>query len=140
MKKLNFKKEDLEFCEASKHLVHCKKEPYDIYIGRPSKWGNPFKIGIDGDRLTVINKFRRYILNKPGLLKDIKEELYNKVLGCWCAPEACHGEVLLNILYEYNLKKDQFEVFIEKDDDYLIFNKEEYIKYKETKDAKKETI
>ncbi len=131
MKKLDFKKEDLELCRFSNYLVHCKKEPYDIYIGRPSKWGNPFKIEVNGDRITVINKFRRYILNKPKLLKDIKEELYGQVLGCWCVPKACHGEVLLDVLHEYNLEKDQFEVLNDDGSDYLILNKDEYIKYKE---------
>ena len=35
-------------------VVHCKREPFDIYIGRPSKWGNPFVIGRDGNREQVI--------------------------------------------------------------------------------------
>ena len=39
-------------------IVHCKKSPYDIYIGRPSRWGNPYKIGPDGDRDTVIEKYK----------------------------------------------------------------------------------
>ena len=42
-------------------VVHCKKEPYDIYIGRPSKWGNPFSIGKDGTREEVIEKYREWI-------------------------------------------------------------------------------
>jgi hypothetical protein len=40
------------------HVVHCKREPYDVYIGRPSKWGNPFQIGRDGTRDEVIAKYR----------------------------------------------------------------------------------
>jgi hypothetical protein len=43
-------------------VVHCKKESYDIYIGRPSKWGNPFREGEDGTRKEVIDKYRKYIL------------------------------------------------------------------------------
>lgn len=42
-------------------VVHCKREPYDVYIGRGSKWGNPFKIGPDGSRADVIAKYCDYI-------------------------------------------------------------------------------
>lgn len=80
-------------------VVHCKKEKYDIYIGRPSKWGNPFSIGKDGTRQEVIDKYREWILNHDDLLLDILE-LDGKVLGCWCAPKACHGDVLVEILEE----------------------------------------
>jgi hypothetical protein len=61
-------------------VVHCKKEPYDIYIGRPSKWGNPFLIGKDGSRDEVIEKYRKYILNKPELMASL-HELSGKTLG-----------------------------------------------------------
>jgi len=74
-------------------VVHCKREPYDTYIGRGSKWGNPYIIGVDGDREEVISKFEAYIMNKPDLIADL-HELRGKVLGCWCAPKACHGDIL----------------------------------------------
>ena len=75
-------------------VVHCKKEPYDVYIGRGSKWGNPFKLGSDGDRETVIDKYEEWIQTKPKLMKALPE-LRGKVLGCWCRPERCHGDVLI---------------------------------------------
>jgi hypothetical protein len=74
-------------------VVHCKRSEYDVYIGRPSKWGNPFEIGRDGDRETVIKKYREWIQTRPDLLAALPE-LKGKVLGCWCAPRACHGDVL----------------------------------------------
>jgi len=77
-------------------VVHCKKSKYDVYIGRPSKWSNPFKIGKDGTRLEVIQKYREYIKTKPELLKSLPE-LKGKVLGCWCAPRVCHGDVLVEL-------------------------------------------
>jgi len=78
------------------HVVHCKKDRYDVYIGRPSKWGNPFAIGRDGNREEVIIKYRDYILSQPALLKDLPS-LKGKILGCWCAPLACHGDVLVEM-------------------------------------------
>ena len=45
-------------------------QPYDVYIGRPSKWGNPFRIGPDGNREEVIRKYRDWIGKQPELLKS----------------------------------------------------------------------
>jgi len=84
-------------------IVHCKKEPYDVYIGRPSKWGNPFHIGIDGTREEVIEKFRNWIITQPKLLKDL-HEIKGKTLGCWCKPKVCHGDVLVELIETSNLK------------------------------------
>ena len=84
-------------------IVHCKKEPYDIYIGRPSKWGNPFQIGKDGTREEVIEKFRNWIIAQPNLLKDLYE-INGKTLGCWCKQKRCHGDVLVELIETSNLK------------------------------------
>lgn len=85
-------------------VVHCKKEPYDVYIGRPSKFGNPFS-HLPGTlaqwrvdtREEAIECFRNYLMNTPELLKAAKEELRGKILGCWCHPQSCHGDVLVEI-------------------------------------------
>lgn len=78
-------------------VVHCKKEKYDVYIGRGSKWGNPFVIGKDGNRDEVILKYKKHITNNPGLVSALPE-LKDKVLGCWCKPKACHGDVLKELV------------------------------------------
>jgi len=78
-------------------VVHCKRSKYDIYIGRPSKWGNPFNIGEDGTRDEVIEKYKKWILARPDWVSQCKLELKGKVLGCWCAPQNCHGDVLAEI-------------------------------------------
>jgi hypothetical protein len=79
-----------------KMVVHCKSgKAYDVYIGRPSKWGNPFVIGRDGSRQDVIDKYRNSIT--PEMRDAIKRELKGKVLACWCSPQACHGDVLAEI-------------------------------------------
>ena len=82
-------------------VVHCKKDKYDIYIGRPSKWGNPFSVDEYG-REGCINKYREWILNKPELIKSL-DELKGKVLGCWCKPKVCHGDVLVELAKEVSM-------------------------------------
>jgi hypothetical protein len=79
-----------------KRVVHCKREPFDVYIGRPGKWGNPFVIGKDGTRAEVIAKYREWLLSQPALVAALPE-LKDKTLGCWCAPQACHGNVLAEL-------------------------------------------
>jgi hypothetical protein len=74
-------------------VVHCKKSKYDVYCGRPSIWGNPFEIGKDGTRKEVIEKFKKYLLANEELV-DKLPELRGKILGCWCAPKACHCDIL----------------------------------------------
>lgn len=71
-----------------------------VYIGRPSKWGNPFVIGVDGTRSEVIEKFKEYLYSSPELMSSL-HELVGKDLVCWCKPKACHGDVLLQAVEEY---------------------------------------
>lgn len=80
-------------------VVHCKRESYDVYIGRPSKWGNPFAIGKDGSREEVIAKYEAWIASRPELLAALPE-LAGQTLGCWCAPKTCHGDVLARLAGE----------------------------------------
>lgn len=87
-------------------VVHCKKEPFDVYIGRPSKWGNPFIIGLNGSREEVVKQYEEWLLgiipapdgSLPPSLDEAKKELSGKTLGCWCKPKACHGDVLIRFL------------------------------------------
>ena len=67
-----------------------------LYIGRPSKWGNPFVIGRDGSRADVIAKYRAWIVAQPALMNAL-DELGDRDLICWCAPLACHGDVLIDL-------------------------------------------
>lgn len=68
-----------------------------ILIDRSTKWGNPFHIGKDGDRATVIAKFEQKLvedmISGAVPLADLAS-LYGKTLVCWCAPRPCHGDVL----------------------------------------------
>jgi len=80
-------------------VVHCKREPYDVYIGRPSKWGNPFKSGRDGTLEEVLEKYEQHIMNRPDLLAAL-HELKGRTLGCWCKPKRCHGDILARLAEE----------------------------------------
>lgn len=90
-------------------IVHCKKDTYDVYIGRPSKWANPFIIGKDGTRKEVIAKYRAWILKQPKLIATL-HELDNKILGCWCDPKPCHGHVLIELREQQ--KKSLFGILV----------------------------
>jgi hypothetical protein len=93
--------------EPKEMVVHCKKSEYDIYIGRPSKWGNPFTHRKDKtaakyivkNRQEAIDSYREWITEGEGkhLLKQLGE-LKGKVLGCWCKPNHCHGDVLIDLV------------------------------------------
>jgi hypothetical protein len=89
-------------------VVHCKKSKYDVYIGRPSKWGNPFTHINDGKTLAkyvvgsrdeAVERYREWITDGDGkhLLNDLVE-LKGKKLGCWCKPKSCHGDVLIELI------------------------------------------
>jgi hypothetical protein len=74
---------------------------FDVYIGRvrtkdaPGLWGNPFKIGQDGNRAQVIAKFRAffYAPEQAELRHLVKTHLTGMRLGCFCKPLACHGDI-----------------------------------------------
>lgn len=79
-----------------------------VYIGRPSKWGNPFshlkgtlaQFRVD-TRENSILAYRGYLLEHPELIAAARRELKGKDLMCWCAPLACHGDVLLELANEH---------------------------------------
>jgi hypothetical protein len=77
-------------------VVHCKRERHHVYIGRPSKWGNPFAVGRDGARAECIELYELYLLENEQLMAALGE-LRGLVLGCWCAPRPCHGDVLVRL-------------------------------------------
>lgn len=75
-----------------------KNIPKDVvFIGRPSAYGNPFIIGKDGTREEVIEKYRRWVNQRPYMIAKIKMGLKGKDLLCFCSPLPCHGDVLIRI-------------------------------------------
>lgn len=77
-----------------------RKHIGSIYIGRPSKYGNPFKIGRDGSREEVLEKYENYLnaTEQEALRKDMIIHLQGKVLACWCKPKKCHGDIIARIV------------------------------------------
>jgi len=86
-------------------------ERYDVYIGRPSKWGNPFShyisrpqagsssrgVTLVASRKEAIEAYKAYLKTRPDLLRAIKKELGGRILACWCSPLPCHGDILAAI-------------------------------------------
>lgn len=78
-----------------------KTEKKERFPKESSIFCNPFKVGKDGTREEVIEKYEKYIKNKIDLEPELKEKLIkmkNKNLGCWCYPEKCHGDILIDII------------------------------------------
>lgn len=92
-------------------VVNKKDEDFDVYIGRGSPWGNPFssKEGTKAEivcssRAEAIAMYEKWILglvDVPGLrppeIGYIRKALTDRVLGCFCKPRACHGDILAKI-------------------------------------------
>ena len=76
-----------------------------VYVGRPTKWGNPFTHLPNGtlakfvvkDRDEAVDSYEAWLLAQPALVAAAKHELRGKDLVCWCAPQRCHADVLLRI-------------------------------------------
>jgi len=98
---------NLEISTNTTKVVHCKKSEYDVYIGRPSLWGNPFsskdktiaKYHVS-NKSEAIQKYEDWIENQPHLIKELKA-LKGKILGCWCKPKPCHGDVIVKLIEKY---------------------------------------
>jgi len=76
------------------------------YPTKPSVFANPYKIGKDGTREEVIFKYKEYLINNLNNDKSLVNKLIllkDKNLGCWCYPEYCHGNVLLELIDTYNV-------------------------------------
>ena len=88
-------------------VVHLRREPYDVLIDRTTPLGNPFRIGLDGNRYAVIEQHMtlwRKRLADPrtresslALLRSMK----GKRLGCHCHPLPCHGDNYVRLIAEF---------------------------------------
>lgn len=108
-------------------VVHCKKEPFDVYIGRGSVWGNPYshKEGtlaeeVVDSRSEAVKKYEEYLLSNNELMSRLPE-LEGKILGCWCTNSEdwnpgdklkCHGQIIQKY---FKIKHLGIEYYFEKD-------------------------
>lgn len=79
--------------KRSKHIPIPKDA---VYVGRPTIWGNPFTVGVHGEQKQCVELFKVYIRTRKDLLEQLPK-LKGKDLVCWCAPKACHADVLLRL-------------------------------------------
>ena len=78
---------------------------FDIYIGRFNPWrrlpqspfANPFVLNKDRDRDDSMEMYRIWLFMQPDLMEKARKDLRGKVLGCWCKPELCHGDILAQV-------------------------------------------
>ena len=82
-------------------VVNLKKESYDVYIGRGSMWGNPFVVRRESERMSAIQNYKKYLIEKIDRGEITLAHLYalkGQRLGCFCQPKPCHGEVIADIV------------------------------------------
>lgn len=68
-----------------------------IYVGRPTMFGNPFYMYGERSRQQTVDLYRQYLVEHPALADTARQLLRGKDLVCWCAPKACHADILLEL-------------------------------------------
>lgn len=101
-------------------VVNLRVEPYDVYIGRPSIWGNPFShirrvkntewVSTIEEAITSYETYIRIKLQNDLKLKKQLLDLQGKVLGCFCKPGPCHGDILINLIKEFEERDDVLQL------------------------------
>lgn len=81
--------------------------PDAVNIGRPSRWGNPYIINVKQgrDRATVIRLYKEWLMYQLRKDTTFLEPLRGKHLYCWCKPQACHGDMIIDILYNIGVER-----------------------------------
>jgi hypothetical protein len=77
-----------------------RKPPGAVVVARPTRWGNPFRVGVDGDRAACVAAYRAALVagRLAVSVDDVRRELAGRDLACWCPPdEPCHADVLLEL-------------------------------------------
>lgn len=95
---------------------HADRSRVEVYVGRPGPWGNPWAISSTQEnnpeaRRAVIQRYAAWIQAQPFLQRQARRELAGKRLGCWCAPQPCHGDVLATLANDGGPADDPVLVF-----------------------------
>jgi len=79
-----------------------------VKVDRSTRWGNPYRVGVDGTAQECVDKFRSALIREGNTAQNLYATVHNVVLvekmlrgknlACWCKPgEPCHADVLLEI-------------------------------------------
>ena len=82
-------------------VVNLRKDRYDVYIGRGSMFGNPFPMRCEEERDKVIEQYKVYFYKRIASDEEFKKgvlALKGKILGCYCKPKKCHGDIIVEYL------------------------------------------
>jgi hypothetical protein len=71
--------------------------PKAVYVGRPSRWGNPYRVGVHGTPETCVRLFVLRYEDNAVYRAEVRTALAGKDLACWCPLDGqpCHADVLL---------------------------------------------
>lgn len=96
-------------------VVNKYKEEYDIYIGRGSKWGNPFshlpetkalyKVETRDEAVSAYKDYLWHQMKEGFITTEMLRSLHGKRLGCFCKPQSCHGDIIVKAV-EWVMRKD----------------------------------
>lgn len=81
-------------------VVNVERDEFDVYVGRGTPFGNPFREGPMSNRTQVIARYEKWLRSQPGLVERVRKELRGKRLGCHCRPRQCHADVLAMVAEE----------------------------------------
>lgn len=77
---------------------------YEVYVGRPTEWGNPYSARLVGSTSQVLTMYRHHLRSSPELVEKARRELKGKVIACWCTtdltgkePIVCHAQILARV-------------------------------------------
>lgn len=95
---------------------HTNRSRVEVYVGRPGPWGNPWGLSREREndpeaRRAVIQRYDTWIRAQPFLQRQARRELAGKRLGCWCAPQPCHGDALATLANDDGPPEDPVLVF-----------------------------
>lgn len=94
--------------ESVTRVVNRYKEPFDVYIGRGSMWGNPYSHK-DGTLAAhqvatveeAVESYRCHLMQQIATMEITTSELRaleGKTLGCFCKPKPCHGDAIIEVI------------------------------------------
>lgn len=104
-------------------VVNVKHEEYDVYIGRAmpgyaqSEFHNMVRLRPGMSREECLALLRVEWEKTPQIYDRMRAQLLGRRIGCWCAPQLCHGHLIVELIEgisvedQLALKKPQLNLF-----------------------------